>query len=56
MKERMYRYFTEKSTHKYTDILQKLVDAYNNSKHRTLGISPNQVDKKNEASLWKKMC
>jgi hypothetical protein len=56
MKERMYIYFTEKSTHKYTDILQKLVDAYNNSKHRTLGISPNQVDKKNEASLWKKMC
>jgi hypothetical protein len=55
MKERMYRYFTEKTTHKYTDILQKLVDAYNNSKHRTLGISPNQVDKKNEASLWKKM-
>jgi hypothetical protein len=55
MKERMYRYFTEKSTHKYVDVLQKLVDAYNNSKHRTLGITPNQVTEKNEARLWRKM-
>lgn len=55
MKERMYRYFTEKSTHKYTDILQDLVAAYNDSKHRTLGIAPNEVSKTNKASLWKKM-
>jgi hypothetical protein len=55
MKERMNRYFTEKSTHKYVDILQKLVDAYNNSKHRTLGITPYQVTEKNEARLWRKL-
>lgn len=55
IKERMYRYFTEKSTYKYIDILQNRVEAYNNSKHRTLKITPNQVNKTREAWLWRKM-
>lgn len=55
MKEKMYRYFTEKNTQKYDDILQDLVDSYNNSKHRTLGMRPNMVNKMREPWLWRKM-
>lgn len=43
LKGRMFKYFTANATRKYIDILDKLVNAYNNSYHRTIKMTPNQV-------------
>jgi transposase InsO family protein len=55
LKSKMWKYFTRHNTEKYIDILQNLVNAYNNSKHRIIGMTPLQVNKKNENILWKKL-
>ena len=47
LKSRMWKHFTARSTKVYIDVLQKLVDNYNNSKHHTIGMTPM------EASLGK---
>jgi hypothetical protein len=49
----MYKYFTAKGTTKYIDVLQTLVDSYNNSVHRTLKMSPISVDERNTAQVFK---
>ena len=48
VKEKMYRYFTAKYTRRYTDILQDLVHAYNNTYHRSIGMPPTDVTSDNE--------
>ena len=40
LKTRMFKYFTEKETRRYIDILPKLVNAYNNTVHRSIGMKP----------------
>ena len=54
LKARMFRYFTRKQTYKYVDILQDLVKSYNDTFHRTIKMSPAQVNVDNEAMLWKR--
>lgn len=52
LKTRMFRAFTAKNTLNYIDMLQELVDGYNHSKQRTIGMSPANVTlKKRTASL-----
>ncbi len=41
--ERISRYLTAKNTSKYIDVLQALVQGYNNRYHRNLGMAPNKV-------------
>ena len=36
MKGRTYKYFTAKNTYRYVDVLQSLVDGYNNTYHRSI--------------------
>lgn len=52
LKSRMYKYFTANNTRSYLPILDDLVNAYNNSVHKSIGIAPNQVTKKNEKQVW----
>jgi len=52
--QRMQKYFDFSKSHKYIDVLQDIVTSYNNSKHRTIGMSPNSVDKYNEMDVWLK--
>jgi len=54
LKERMWRYFTHNNTYKYIDVLQDLVSGYNNSKHRTIGIEPANVNHENELEILNK--
>ena len=54
LKTKLFRYFTANDTLKYIDILPSLVDAYNSSKHRSIGMAPKDVNKKNEKRLWDK--
>ena len=36
----MWKYFTANNTKRYIDILQSLIDKYNNTKHRAIGCKP----------------
>ena len=47
LKERMYRYFTHKNTHRYIDVLQNIVDAYNHSLHSAIRMIPAEVNMRN---------
>lgn len=47
LKTRMWRFFTNSNTYRYLDILQDLVNAYNNSIHRTIQCRPAEVNKEN---------
>jgi len=48
LKTRMYRAFTDRKSYRYVDILQNLVDGYNSSKHRSIGMAPNDVNLANQ--------
>ena len=48
LKSKMYRYFTHNNTWRYVDVLQQLVDSYNATQHRSIGMAPNEVDASNE--------
>lgn len=53
LKSRMYRYFTAANTLRYIDILQKLVEGYNVSYHRSIKRAPETVNSENEKEVWK---
>jgi hypothetical protein len=44
LKEKMFREFTARGTHDWISILPMLIKEYNNSKHRTIGMTPVQAD------------
>jgi len=44
IKARMFREFTSRGSHVWIAILPALVDGYNNSMHRTIGMTPMQAD------------
>jgi len=48
LKEKMFRYFTYKNTRRYTDFLEDLLHSYNNTYHRSIGMSPLEVNRDNE--------
>lgn len=55
LRGRMFRYFTKNGTHKWIDVLQDLVNAYNSTKHRALGnnLAPDMIKKEyNESAIW----
>jgi len=47
-KTKMYRYFTHKNTRRYIDVLDDLLYSYNNSYHRSIGMTPTEVNTSNE--------
>ena len=54
LKSRMWRHFTANSTNVYVDVLPKLLSQYNNSKHRSIGMTPTQASqRKNERLVFK---
>jgi hypothetical protein len=55
LSKKIFRYFTEKNTYKWIDVLQDLVASYNQTYHRSIGKAPADVTKQNEAELWKKL-
>ena len=59
LKEKMYRYFdsprpikSNLDKKKYIDVLDKLLTSYNNSYHRSIKCTPNQVNKSNEKKVF----
>ena len=55
LKNRLWRHFTGSNTLKYTDILDDLVQGYNDSYHRAIKMAPNHVTARNSAAVWKKL-
>ena len=43
IKTQLWRYFSANGTQKYTDILQPLMNKYNSTKHRSIGMSPSDA-------------
>ena len=37
---------------RWVDVIHDLVDVYNNSRHRSIGMAPADVEKKDENRLW----
>jgi len=48
LKERIYRYFTRANTRRYVDVIDDIIYCYNNTHHRSIGMTPSQVDASNE--------
>lgn len=53
LKNKMWRYFTYRNTRRYTDVLQDLVDSYNNTYHRSIKRTPSEVNPFNAHEVWK---
>jgi len=45
----MFCYFTFRNTHRYVDVLDDLLHSYNNTRHRSIGMAPLQVNRDNES-------
>src|SRR5271167_1473690 len=53
LKNKMWNYFTHANTHKWLDILPKLLEGYNKAAHRGIeGLAPRDVDAEVEIPLW----
>ncbi|KAL3091471.1 hypothetical protein niasHS_004876 [Heterodera schachtii] len=55
IKERVYRYFTERNTYKWIDLVQDIVRAINHSPNSTIGMCPADVNFKNAEALRQKL-
>lgn len=55
LKSRLYRAMTARGVYRWVDILQDIVDAYNNSPHRSHGLAPIMVTPRNSAEVRKKL-
>ena len=51
----MYRSFTARGTHRWIDVLQDLVNGYNDTRHHSTGFKPNDVNVTNESEVRKKL-
>jgi len=51
LKERMFRYFSAHQTRRYLNVLDDLIESYNNTYHRSIGMAPSQVSAENEQTV-----
>ena len=52
LKSKLWRYFTRHDRLSYMDVLDSMVDVYNCTPHRSIGMAPNDVTSKNKARIW----
>ena len=55
LKSRLEKYFVKNETKRWIDVLDQLIDNYNNTPHRTIGMSPNKVTDDNANKVFQKM-
>ena len=52
----MFKYFSANNTRKYVDVLDLLVNQYNNSINSSIKMTPNEVSRKeNENKVWRNL-
>ena len=52
IKSKLGRFMTYRGTGRYIDSLQDIVHSYNNTYHKGIGMTPNEVTFDNEEALW----
>ena len=52
IKGRIFKYFTKAQSNKYINVLQDIVHSYNRTFHRSIQMTPIEVNKDNEAEVW----
>ena len=55
LKERLWKYFTKTKTKRYIKVLQRIVEAINNSYNQTIGCRPVDVTIENESEIRKRI-
>lgn len=56
MKEKMWKYFSANNTRIYFDVMDELVDQYNNTKHSSIKMTPVEASKKkNENAVYRNL-
>jgi hypothetical protein len=55
LKSRIYRYFSEKSTLNWLEVLPKIVQSINKCPSRITGMSPLDINFKNAQNIWEKV-
>ena len=55
LKGRMFRYFTAANTLRFDKVLPSLVQGYNASYHRSIGMAPQDVTRRNERAVWRRL-
>jgi hypothetical protein len=55
IKQKLYKYLTVNNTHKYLDVLPKIIDSYNRTWHRSIKSTPLSVNSSNEWEIWKNL-
>lgn len=55
LKTRMWKYFTEHQTRNFISVLPQLVQAYNHTYHRSIGMAPEEVNRSNEEEVWQRL-
>ena len=56
IKEKMFKYFSANNTRKYIDVLDLLVDQYNNTIHSSIKMTPTEASREvNENKIWRNL-
>ena len=52
---KLYKHFTCINSYRYTDVLLKSVEAYNDTVHSTIGMAPSKVTDSDILAIWRRM-
>jgi len=56
LKEKTFKYFTASNTNKYIDVLDDLVERYNNTRHSSIKMTPVEAsNKENEVRVYRNL-
>jgi hypothetical protein len=55
LKQRLYRWFSEKNALRWTEVVQKIADGINASVCRVTGVAPAAVDHANAEQIWRRV-
>lgn len=55
LKNKMWRFFTATRQQRYVDVLEDMVDSYNETVHGSTGMAPADINVMNAENVWRKM-
>ena len=55
LRDKLFKYFTYKNTHRYIDVLQDFVTGNNHTVHNATGMAPFQVSDKDVLAIWHRL-
>ena len=55
IKSKLWKYFTSTNSYRWLEVLPKIVQSYNHSKHRIIAMKPVDVNKDNAALVWERL-